>query len=196
MSTKIEKKIEAPCGAKIESKPNRLSPHRRRVSFFCGADVLVEQSHKDSCDINLIIARYGREQLAALAQSDRGFYADLSSAIDYKSALDVVREAGEAFNALPSKIRKEFDNDPQQFLAFVENPKNYDKALELGLAKKRPIIDPPASRSDIQALGQALKGSSSGPKGWPEAKANRTRKWPVRLHHYSLDVMGTTDTLG
>ena len=38
-----------------------------------------------------------------------------------------------AFDDLPAKVRREFDNDPFKFLEFVEDPENVERMAELGL---------------------------------------------------------------
>ena len=38
------------------------------------------------------------------------------------------------FEELPSQIRKKFNNDPAQFLDFVQNENNKDALYEMGLA--------------------------------------------------------------
>ena len=49
---------------------------------------------------------------------------------------------------IPAIIRKRFDNDPYQFLEFMENPENIEEARQLGLAPmpeepEEPIISHP-----------------------------------------------------
>ena len=42
----------------------------------------------------------------------------------------------EAFNSLPSDIRKKFDNDPAEFLEFVSDEKNNDEMIQMGLKEE------------------------------------------------------------
>ena len=46
--------------------------------------------------------------------------------------------AEEAFNAMPAEVRDRFQNDPGRFLEFANDASNYDEALKMGLAIKRP----------------------------------------------------------
>ena len=46
------------------------------------------------------------------------------------------------FMALPSKVRREFDDDPGTFLDFANDPKNTDRMIELGLVKKEGVVSP------------------------------------------------------
>ena len=57
---------------------------------------------------------------------------------DFQEAMETVVRAEQAFRNLPSKIRKEFQNDPAQFLDFVHDPENQDRMVEMGLAEYTP----------------------------------------------------------
>jgi len=151
-----EKKIEPPPGVIISFAPTKQFPKRKRVQLFTGSESPTEQAHKDDCDINQVVAKYSGDELRALMNNRPAIFADLVSAPSYQQSLDIVRNAEEQFNALPSKVRKEFDNDPRAFLAFVEQPKNAQKLIDLGLATKRAEEDPPASRKDINRLIDVL----------------------------------------
>jgi len=53
------------------------------------------------------------------------------------------------FEELPSTIRAQFENNPEKFLEFVQNPDNLDKMRELGLAKA-PQSPPEASKPETK----------------------------------------------
>jgi phage internal scaffolding protein len=50
------------------------------------------------------------------------------------------------FDQLPALIRDRFHNDPQEMLAFLNDPNNYDEAIKLGL-----VNPPPAPEIDVDA---------------------------------------------
>ena len=52
--------------------------------------------------------------------------------------MNVIRAAEEAFNAMPAEVRDRFGNDPGRFLEFANDVSNYEEALKMGLAIKRP----------------------------------------------------------
>lgn len=94
---------------------------------------LAKQEFKDETNINTIVERFG---LTGELPSDvkMPMSGDFTDAVtDYQSALNMVLKADEEFLRLPAHVRAEFDNNPQKLLEFVENPKNRDKAKELGL---------------------------------------------------------------
>lgn len=107
-----------------------------------------KQSFRDECDINKIMKRFknvmGADYLSRYQGYLNGQYGDFSNVTDYRSAIDQVSQARAVFEALPSKVRSRFENDPAQFLDFVHNPMNHDELVNLGLATKRaPNQDAP-----------------------------------------------------
>lgn len=103
---------------------------------------LTVQSERDNCDINVIIDRFEKTGVLPVMSQQAIGDVDLYDAPTYQESLNVVIAAQNAFDALPAKIRKEFDNDPAKFLAFVDNPENGDRMIELGLREAPPA--PPA----------------------------------------------------
>lgn len=95
------------------------------------------QSFKDHCDIDSILRKYKSTGVLENANSKPPSYMDCSSAPSYQEAIEFVRVADQAFSALDSDLRKRFSNDPYQFLAFCENPDNFDEMVKLGLAEIR-----------------------------------------------------------
>ncbi|AXL14705.1 internal scaffolding protein [Microviridae sp.] len=117
-----------------------------RVSFPTAT--MAKQSFKAECDINNIMKKYQATGLITHTQKVQGAYGDFTNVTDYHSSINRVNEAHAAFMQLPAKIRKHFDNDPAQMLAFIDDPSNYEKAVELGLLPKT---------SDIAAEGGQSK---------------------------------------
>lgn len=103
------------------------------------------QSFKDDADINCIIARY--ENTGVLVDptvpvSRTPDYGDFSEMPDFQTAQNVIVAANNAFNALSSKIRERFGNDPAAYFDFVQSLKegsdDYDEAIRLGIIN-RPL---------------------------------------------------------
>lgn len=57
---------------------------------------------------------------------------------DFSESMRVVATAQTMFAELPSSIRNRFENEPQQFLAFVQDDANAEEMVELGLAPPKP----------------------------------------------------------
>lgn len=125
----------------------------------CEDPSLAVQDSKDEVDINTIVVRFGLTgELPDVVQVPQ--YGDYSGVFDFQTAMNAVRQAGEAFMELPAKVRARFHNDPQEYLEFFSDPKNQDEAIALGLAE-RASEDPTA----IVPKG----GTAPLPKGEPKA---------------------------
>lgn len=91
-----------------------------------------KQSFAQESEINNIMAKYEKTGVIEHVKAHSG-YADMPSGLDYQSALQMTLDAQMSFNELPANIRREFNNDPFEFLAFVEDPDNVERMAELGL---------------------------------------------------------------
>lgn len=91
-----------------------------------------EQNHKKECDINNIIKKYDKTGLISHISRFEAKFGDLTG-LDFKTMQDAVKGAQSSFNALPPDIRNRFENDPGKLLAFMEDPKNRQEGIELGI---------------------------------------------------------------
>lgn len=94
-----------------------------------------EQSHKDQCNINKIIRKYDNTGIISHVSKIEGKYGDMTG-LELKSAMDMVIDAKNMFDKLPSEIRKRFRNSPEELIEFMEHPENREEAIELGLIDK------------------------------------------------------------
>lgn len=102
------------------------------------------QSEKDNCDINVIMNRYATcgTPLPYRADGVEPVYADVSELGDYMENFQRCKQAEEMFNALPSALRKELDNNPANLIPFIRDEKNKERCYEYGLLNK-PIMEAP-----------------------------------------------------
>lgn len=114
-------------------------PMRVKLSF--NKPSLTKQSFKEECDINNILKKYNRalgiEFLDQYSGYISGKFEDVSAGVDYRTALHQLSEAEAAFEAMPSKLRARFDNDPAMLLDFLGNSANREEAIDLGLLPKK-----------------------------------------------------------
>lgn len=99
----------------------------------------VQQHMKDEVDINNIIKKYDRTGLITHVNQSVAQYGDFSEVNEYQESLNMVINAQNAFDELPSSIRKRFGNDPGEFFEFATNPDNHDAMVELGLANPKIV---------------------------------------------------------
>lgn len=119
-----------------------------------------KQSFKNEVDINKIIAKYNKTgQFPELLQKNPK-YGDFSNPLDYQTALNTVNDAHTQFQALSSKIRSRFNNDPVHFLEFTSDANNLEEMYTLGIAIK-PVSDPNLGDTNGNAVNNQASGTDA-----------------------------------
>lgn len=108
---------------------------RNRVSHDFSEGNQTKQAFKDECDINQIMARYQKTGAMDHFATHQATYGDIP-AVDFQEAMNLVTSTNQMFNELPSSIRSAVNNDPAQFLAFVQDPENAETLREWGLHER------------------------------------------------------------
>lgn len=145
---------------KFDPRKNVRIRERPRLSIKFNPDEDMTQQHfKDECDVNKIVARY--RATGVLPQGKAApMYGDFTKVPEYLQSMNIVRDAQQAFNSLSAELRKQFNNDPVEFLAFVDDPKNADKLLEMGL-RKPPEPEPGPVRVEVVNPAQPAEKPSN-----------------------------------
>lgn len=114
--------------------------HEHERGFESVNPSMTQQHFKAECDINVIMARYEQTGLLVdpliAGQGGTPLFDDFSDLPDLMTAQNKLIEAQQLFESLPSRIRKDFDNDPVAFVEFCQNPDNEDKLRDYGLLPK------------------------------------------------------------
>lgn len=116
----------------------------RGSDLKCEDPSLAQQNFKDEVDINYLLERFrvtGSMPSGVVLPS----YGDFTGVSDYRSAMDAVNRARNAFLDLPANLRARFENDPQKYLEFATNPENLDEMRKLGLAV--------SAKPDVRGIG-------------------------------------------
>lgn len=104
---------------------------RKQPKYNGPQDNRTKQSFKDQCDVNKIIKKH---QITTAASHAMLFppeaYADFEGQ-DLLSAYQLIGRANEIFDALPSEVRNEFNNDALRFAAYASKPENVNRLGEL-----------------------------------------------------------------
>lgn len=130
---------------------------------------LAQQNAKDECDINIILQKMANGIMPDATARTPQFGDFTTTANDYHNALNMVIAAQESFDSLPANIRARFDNDPEKLLAFVQDEKNLDEAVKLGLAT--------APREDLSTVPDpAIKGGKGSGAVEKSGKLGRMRE--------------------
>lgn len=110
---------------------------RQKVVVVCGPS-RTKQSFREKVNVNSIVARYNKTGMVDHVSSKTPFYGDVSNIASYQEALAVVASANDLFNAMDSRVRERFANDPLRMIQFLQDPSNLDEAIKLGMVAKRP----------------------------------------------------------
>lgn len=103
----------------------------------------------EDADINNIVARFHKTGVMPGVDVPQ-LFADVSDSPSYQDALQTIVNANNQFMAMDAKTRKRFDNDPAEFLDFVNNPTNAQELVNMGLATLRestPLPAPPEPKA-------------------------------------------------
>lgn len=140
-------------------------PTRRKHAIYFTEPTRTQQHQKDAVDINNIMKRYVKTGIIDHVNKYQGQYGDIP-ALSYHEAMNQVIRADEMFLDLPSQVRKRFDNDPSQFLAYVQDPANADSLHDMGLTTSR--VEPTKTQEANASASPESTSSDSGEDDQPE----------------------------
>lgn len=115
-----------------------------------------KQQFAEESDINTIVNRFLQTGTLPDVNVTASFGDFIDAPDSFQEAMNLVIEAQDAFNALPSDVRKRFQNDPQELLTFLQDENNKDEAIRLGL------IDRPAESLLEAPRAEKVPPSSEG----------------------------------
>lgn len=130
-------------------------------------DGMTRQEFAAECDINDLMARYQKTGLLPQNPEKRPIYGDFTNLPSYQDALHVIMAAEDAFASLPAIVRRQFENDPAEFVKFADDPANIDQLRIWGLAEPldpaEPVAEPKAPIAP--AAAPAAPGAVPAPTG-------------------------------
>lgn len=117
-------------------------PHER---VFAPQDdtMVTKQEFKTECDIYSILKQYQKTGVITHITKQQPVFEDLPDDVDFQHSLAVISHAEEAFAALPASVRDSFQNDPGRLLAAINDPRQREHLIELGIIKAPPAPRPP-----------------------------------------------------
>ena len=121
-----------------------------KVGKDTGPSSVVQQNAKAETDINTIMKKYVKRGLVDHLNVQPKAYMDVSTATDFHSAMTLVTEAQQQFEALPADVRKRYGNDPAAFLEALERPEDREFLISEGLLEKPPApVVPDGPQTDL-----------------------------------------------
>lgn len=120
-----------------------------------------DQSFLKETDINHIVSKFLKTGQMDTPRVGQGVYADITQFHDLPTAMNQVTKAQEAFDALPAKVRERFGNSPLQMVQFLQDPKNDDEAIKLGLKSRRVSTLTPETKAQAAVATPPKKQKKS-----------------------------------
>lgn len=122
--------------SKIKKHPKCKGEKRKNNQLSGFEKSHTQQNSRDAVCINKLMAKYRKTGMLDHVNTYQGNYGDFTTHTDFAESMNKVVKANQAFDQLPSELRKRFNNDTADFLEFVHDPKNIDEMVDLGLAVK------------------------------------------------------------
>lgn len=103
------------------------------------------QSHAESCDINIIMARYRNGETDVLSQI-QGMYGDVTNVpTNYAEIMNAQLRAKELFMSLAPDVREKYGNSVEQFMASFSTKEGWEA---VGFKFDQPSAPAPAPAED------------------------------------------------
>ena len=129
-------------------------------------DGITEQHHTDSCDINKILAQFMETGIMPQSKIRDPQYGDVSDH-NFQDVQNQLANAKSLFEELPELVKARFNNEPFEFLRFVEDEKNHPELVEMGLAHApQPELSAQALQKEADVVDTAdNEGSPEASEG-------------------------------
>lgn len=136
---------------------------RVKVGMHFNKPTICEQRLGHDLDMNAIVNRYNQGVYSPTPiVASQPKFASVFKPNMYEDSLAYVREVQNEFNALPSDIRRKFDNDPNKMLNFVKDDKNIEEAYKLGLLDQQKYDTYLESIKPVETPSQVIEPSQNG----------------------------------
>lgn len=119
----------------------------KEAGLYCADPSRAIQSQAVDADINTIVKRFGLT--GELPNNLRApLDLDFVDVVDYRTALDQIREADRVFMRLPADVRARFDNDAASFVDFCSDVGNADEMKKMGLKVPNILVEETVAPAD------------------------------------------------
>jgi hypothetical protein len=143
----------------ITKRPNGS----RRVVTVNDKPSKTDQQYRDDCDVNHIMNKYAKTGIITHLAKHPGRFANVSEIPNLLEGFEKVNQAKQAFMDLPGSLRKRFNNDFRNMVAFLNDRSNQEEAIKLGLIELKEIAE--QADSPVDAPTKSTKKSTKGAKG-------------------------------
>lgn len=128
-----------------------------------------KQSFAEETDVNHIMAKWKKTGTVDHVNMSQPMYTSYPIPQNYQDAVDLVVEAQEQFQNLDAGVRRRFNNDPQELLAFIADSDNQAEAVTLGLVDE--VVIPGTQPAPAPADPVTPQGGETGAVAPPEGES-------------------------
>lgn len=110
----------------------------------CGKESLYDeiQSHRDSCDIHVLLAKYNNGDPEALSRV-QGVYMDTTGLPKtYSELLNAVISGQQYFDSLPKEVKDRFDQSFEKFMVSMDDMSSFLEKLGVQQSQSQPAPEP------------------------------------------------------
>lgn len=125
---------------------------------------LTDPQWSEESDINYIMQKFQKTGQLTWLSKNQGVYADVSEIPNLLDASIIVRDSQLKFDALPAEVREKFKNNPQNMIDYLQEPRNYEEAVQLGLLSKKAKNDDSNDESNANKKRAEPKPSPKVPE--------------------------------
>lgn len=129
---------------------NINKPRPRLQLSFKNSPSMTEQCHKDEVCIQNIMRKARKTGVLNHVAKYQGEYSDMSNAVEFHEAQNILAAASSMFETVPAHIRKDFHNDPSEYITFMQNPENRERIEKYGLDASHLPKPKPQKKPDVK----------------------------------------------
>lgn len=113
------------------------SPTTKGITFELPSRTV--QSDREGTDLKILLEKYVETGEIPTVQLPVGepLDGDFTGLPDFQEMQNMLIDIQEQFDALPSKVREKFANDPMAMVQFLQDENNIEEAVKLGLMERR-----------------------------------------------------------
>lgn len=136
------------------------SPTTKGITFELPSRTV--QSDREGTDLKILLEKYVETGEIPTVQLPVGepLDGDFTGLPDFQEMQNMLIDIQEQFDALPSKVREKFANDPMAMVQFLQDENNIEEAVKLGLMERRePDVKKPV---EVVVVNSVNSGDSHG----------------------------------
>ena len=151
----------------IYSRWNTEGAPRPRLSSALPS--LAQQQFAKEADVNVLIERYKKTGSFYNPLTPSSFprmpqYADISEIPDMMGQMELLDGVQRLFASLPARVREQFGHSVAEFVAWAQNPANFEAGVKMGIFDPAISVKPPeAAKEEGEGAAQAAASSEKSP---------------------------------